>query len=273
MFLNAKDLLQSSVKARDGAVGDIKDIYFDDLHWTVRYLVVETGTLLKSRKVLLGPEAINRAEWPELSGPRHISVDLNHEQIQSSPDWSSDKPVSRQEEEYLRRYYGWPLYWGSAAAYGGVYPGVGVPLGGLGTMPGGMAVGAEGAPAVARAAEANDRPQGDPHLRSAREVKGYHIRARDGELGHVEDFLIHDRSWRVAYLVIDTRNWWPGRSVLVATSWVQAVSWTDGTVDFDVDRERIKGAPAYDPRRPLPDEYLAGLHDYYGRAREGQASA
>ena len=122
MLFNAKELLHGSVKARDGAIGDVKDAYFDDQYWTVRYLVVEAGTLLKSRQVLLSPEAINRAEWPEQGGLRQIAVDLNQEQVRNSPSVDTHKPVSRQEEEELRRYYGWPLYWGGAAAYGGVFP-------------------------------------------------------------------------------------------------------------------------------------------------------
>lgn len=265
MLLKAKELLHSSVKARDGAIGDVKDAYFDDQYWTVRYLVVEAGTLLKSRQVLLSPEAINRAEWPETTGVRLIAVDLNHEQVRNSPAVDAHKPVSRQEEEELRRYYGWPLYWGSSAAYGGVFPAGGAFAGPaavadpVASVAAAQAAGHGGAPAPAQ-------PRGDPHLRSMREVAGYAISATDGEIGHVEDFLVHDRSWRIAYLVVDTRNWWPGKKVIVAPEWVQDISWTDASVRFEVTRATIKQAPEYVADGPLTPEYLAALHAYYHRS-------
>ena len=98
------------------------------------------------------------------------------------------------------------------------------------------------------------------------EVAGYAIAAADGAIGHVEDFLVHDRSWRISYLVVDTRNWWPGKKVIVAPEWVQDISWADASVRFDVDRETIKSAPEYTGRGPLTPEYLAALHAYYRRS-------
>ncbi len=263
MLLTLKDLLQSSVKARDGNIGSVKDLYFDDQHWTVRYLVVEAGSLLKSHKVLLSPEAINRAEWPELSGPRDIAVDLNHEQVRSCPPVEADQPVSRQQEEIVRRYFGWPAYWGTSASYGGVYPLAGMPL----NVPPAAAMVPSAAPPTEAVDEGRQpaEPQGDPHLRSGREVTGYAIAASDGELGHVEDFLVDDRSWRIGLLVVDTRNWWPGKKVLVSPAWIRSISWTDKSVGIDLDRATIRGAPEFDPGTTPSADFLARLQQYYGR--------
>jgi len=72
----------------------------------------------------------------------------------------------------------------------------------------------------------------DPHLRSTRQVTGYHIHATDGELGHVEDFIVDDENWAVRFLVVDTRNWLPGKKVLLSPQWIERVEWADSSVHF-----------------------------------------
>ena len=101
----------------------------------------------------------------------------------------------------------------------------------------------------------------DVHLRSVEAVTGYHIHASDGEIGHVEDFLIEDADWSIHYLVVDTKNWWPGKKVLVSPRSAGEIDWTDRLVNLDVDRQKVKDSPAYDPtitidravRRKAPD--------------------
>ena len=117
-----------------------------------------------------------------------------------------------------------------------------------------------------------DRPlqkKSDPHLRSVNDTIGYHLEAIDGAIGHVEDFLIDEDDWSVRYLVVDTRNWWPGKKVVIAPSWISDVSWTRSQVVVDLTREAIKGSPAYDPSVPWNPAYAMELHDYYGRPRYG----
>ena len=119
----------------------------------------------------------------------------------------SDRPVSRQHELELHGYYGWPLYWGGGmvtAGTLGVYPELVVQ----------PELHKEETPA--RGEEAVGQAQDDPHLRSAREVTGYHIQAVDGGIGHVQDFIVDDEDWGIRYMLVDTRNWLPGESVLVS---------------------------------------------------------
>ena len=261
MYINARELLHASVKARDGDIGTVKDLYFDDHHWTIRYFVVRTGTLLSRHKVLLGPEAINRAEWPERTGRQVIAADLTQEQVRNSPSVEGDRPVSRQQEEEVRRYFGWPGYWGSAATYAGVYPAGGMPL----TVPP-VAVSNPPMPESPADIPAGGRaPAGDPHLRSVHEVSGYAIAAADGAIGHVEDFLIDDRSWKIDFIVVDTRNWLPGRKTIIAPGWIQAISWTEKDVVVRATRAAIQGAPAYEADQALDPGYVARLADYYSR--------
>ena len=76
-------------------------------------------------------------------------------------------------------------------------------------------------PRARAALELGGKERDDPHLRSSRAVTGYHIQATDGDLGHVEDFIVDDHSWTIRYMVLDTTNWWPGKKVLVAPDWIE----------------------------------------------------
>jgi len=165
----------------------VKDFYFDDRHWAVRYLVADTGNWLAGKQVLISPYALVAVVKDE----EHISVDLTKKQIEKSPSLDTDKPVSRQFEEDYYGYYGWPSYWGGPDRWGSY-------------------------PYIEREREKwKEVRQGqkmwDPHLRSTRHVSGYHIQALDGEVGHVEDFIIDDETWSIRYLIVGTRNWWPGK--------------------------------------------------------------
>jgi hypothetical protein len=106
---------------------------------------------------------------------------------------------------------------------------------------------------------------GDRHLQSARDVMGYRIAATDGEIGHVDDFIVDDETWALRYMVVDTRNWLPGRKVLVATEWIREVRWTDASAVVDLTREAVRSSPEFDPAAPINREVEVQLYDYYGR--------
>ena len=72
-----------------------------------------------------------------------------------------------------------------------------------------------------------DRSEGDPHLRSVASVNGYHVHATDGDLGHVENLLADDVKWDIRYLVIATRDWWPGKHVRLAPFAVKDIDWSE----------------------------------------------
>ncbi|MEJ2285807.1 MAG: PRC-barrel domain-containing protein [Desulfobacterales bacterium] len=105
----------------------------------------------------------------------------------------------------------------------------------------------------------------ESHPRSTREVSGYLIQAADGEIGHVEDFIVDDDTWRLRYIVVDTRNWLPGRKVLISTQWTTAIDWAEEKFWIDLSTDRIKNSPEYDPAEPINRENEAKLYDYYGR--------
>ncbi len=217
MQRSVKQLFGYSIEATDGAIGHARDLYFDDVAWKVRYLVVDTGNWLTGRCVLLSPVALDRPAWQR----KVLPVRLSRRQVESSPDISTDLPVSRQHEVELFRYYSWPLYWG-----------------------GDDVAGPAAVPIVPSPEEEERRPspesRGDPHLRSAREVLGYHIRAVDGEIGHLDDLLLDDIGWPVDSLVLDTSNWPGGKKVQVSTDEVLRLEWAERKVYLRLKRDDLR---------------------------------
>jgi uncharacterized protein YrrD len=241
-----------TLAATDGDIGSVNDLYFDDLSWTIRYLVVDTGTWLPGRQVLISPLSVRRVD-------DKILVDLTRNQVQNSPPVEADKPVNRQQEEAIARYYDQRYYWEGPYRWGLLaYPGM--PPVPTAPIPA-DAMGEE------MAARERETPSGDPTLRSSRDVTGYYIAALDGEIGHVDDFLVEDRAWAIRYLLVATRNWWPGKKVLISPEWIKTVSWADSQVQVDLRRDEIKAAPEYDPSRPFDREYESRLIEHHNRRK------
>jgi sporulation protein YlmC with PRC-barrel domain len=241
MLIKIKSLAGFKLDGRDGEIGKVRDFYFDDQHWTIRYLVADTGNWLTGRQVLISPYALLVANKEE----QHIAIDLTKKQIEDSPSLNSDKPVSRQFEEAYYGYYGWPAYWGGPYMWG-FYPSI-----------------------VRDRKKWKTSTKGektwDPHLRSTQEVSGYNIQATDGEIGHVEDFVLDDDTWAIRYLVIDTRNWLPGKKVLVSPQWIERISWSKMKIFFDLPCATIKQSPEYSEESLLTRDYETRLHRHYNR--------
>ncbi len=239
MLYNAKTLKGYKLDSLDGELGEVDEFYFDDRHWTVRYLVANTGNWLTGRQVLISPYALVAA----IKAEQHIAVNLTKKQIEESPSLVTEKPVSRQFEDSYYGYFGYPMY------YGGPY------------MWGYSAYIARD-PEVWKA-PSNSEDSWDPNLRSTDAVDGHTIQANDGEIGHVEDFIIDDETWAIRYLVVNTRNWWPGKKVLVSPHWIERVSWSDSKVFVNLSREAIKQSPEYTEESLLTRDYETGLHRHY----------
>jgi uncharacterized protein YrrD len=252
MIRGAHDLKGFCIGATDGEIGEVKDIYFDDERWVIRYLVVDTGEWLPGRKVLISPLSVRATQW----GHRRVDVALTRQQVKHSPDIDTDKPVSRQHEAAYFSYYGYPAYWDGASLWGATAQ----PL-----VPPPISPELHGARTLTEKTKEEAASHADSHLRSTREVSGYHIQALDGTIGHIEDFLFDEHSWQVRYIEVDTRNWWPGKHVLIAPQWIDTMDWSNRTAHVHVTRAAIKDSPPYDPTVPLPGSYEADLHRHYGR--------
>jgi uncharacterized protein YrrD len=246
-----KDLNGFTIGATDGDIGTVKECFFDDQSFTVRYVVVDTGSWLAERKVLLSPMAFRAMDWEH----KRITAALSRAQVEKSPDVDTHMPVSRQHETEYYGYYGYTPYWEGTYLWGASpYPAF------------------EYGPQVSAADLERERrwaweakARNNPHLRSSRAVTGYHIHATDGDIGHVSDFVIDDRSWAIRYMIVDTTNWWPGKKVLVAPTWIENVDWDQSKVHVNVTRSQIEHSPEYDHAQPIARPYEAQLHGYYGR--------
>jgi hypothetical protein len=259
MLRNLKELENYKISATDGEVGHVKDFYFEDDAWVVRYFVVDAGSWLSSRMVLISPISVHHPDWVE----RTLPVSITREQVKNSPDIDTDKPVSRQNEAQYMGYYGYPYYWGGVGMWGeGLYPYTMIP--GYVDEGGDRIEREREMEAYLRDERARHRND-DPHLRSCNAVTGYHIEAIDGEIGHVSGFLVDDETWAIRYLIIDTSNWWMGHKVLIAPPWIKDVRWSDQIVSVDLSRETIKNAPPYDSAADWSREQELSLYRHYGR--------
>jgi len=246
MQYSIKNLKGFAIGATDGDIGTLDDFYFDDEFWTIRYLVAETGNWLMNQKVLISPFALGEVDVSK----ERLYVTLTKKQVEESPSIDTDQPVSRQHEALFLDYYSYPYYWDGPFLWG--------------PMPYPRFSDAD----RKRDEEAREKREeaNDLHLRSADKVTGYHIEATNGDIGHVQDFIVDGETWEIRYMVVDTQNLWPGKKVLVAPQWVGRVSWSDSKVYVDLSREAIKNGPEYHPEA-LNREYEETLYDYYKRPR------
>jgi sporulation protein YlmC with PRC-barrel domain len=244
MLRNLKKLEGYKVRATDGDLGKVVDFLLDDDRWTVRYLVVDTGGIFSGRQVLISPISFQDVDH----SAERIHLALTMDKIKNSPSIDLDKPVSRQHERDYYGYYGYPFYWG----YGGLW--------GAGYYPGSMVT----AP-YDRAVQPPGEPASDVHLRSARELTGYHIEGTDGSVGHVEDFKVDDESWALRYMVVETSNWWVGKSVRISPEWTSRVSWLDRKIYLGMTRAEIKASPVWAVDDPINPPFEERLYRHYGR--------
>lgn len=250
MLREVRWLHGAMIHAQDGEIGRVDEILFDDEQWTVRYLIVDTGNWLAGRKVLISPLAFGHLDWEHHT----LNVNLTRKQVEKSPGVDTDQPVSRQWEQDYYNYYSWPYYWDGLGGWGNnLYPRdrVAEPVGVVMT--------------VAEKADADRQEHDDAHLRSTAEVTGYGISATDGPLGHVQDFIIDDTNWRVAYITIDTRDWWPEKKVMLPSIWVGKVHWPERYVTINATRDQIKNAPEWDHTQPIDLAFMDQLAGYYAR--------
>ncbi len=248
MLRHAKQLEHYELRARDGKIGHVRDFLFDDRSWVVRYLVIDTGSWLNSRKVLVSPTAVSRAEWEQ----KLLPVNLTRDQVRTSPGIETEGPVTREQEAALSTYYNWPAYWGAVG-----FPDVGFALPTIPIVPPPGAL--EDATGTSTALLT------EHHLRSVRAVTGHAIEATDGEIGHVDDFLIDDFNWSIRYLIVDTGNWLPGKKVILAPQWIHQVGWDEAKVFVDLTRAAVQASPPFDPAHPITGDYAGRLHDHYRR--------
>ena len=258
MLRDIGELTGYAIEATDGPIGHVRDFYFDDVAWVVRYFVVDAGKWLASRKVLISPIGMG----PPDDTKRGLPVLLTQRQVHDSPDLATDGPVSHEDEKRLMAFHGYPAYWG------------GMGLWGDGGMPNLMMPGMDPLTLMrldgdARLLDADTAPHDvavDHHLRSFATITTYRLHATDGEIGRVRGLLVDPASWAIRYLIVDTADWWLGRRVLVPPLWANSVDWLEETISVDLTRRQVKDAPPFEPDRPVDREQERALHRHYDRS-------
>ena len=244
MFKNLRDLEGFRLRAKDGEIGHVTDLYFEDDEWVVRYFVVATGSWLFGKKVLVSPNSVHKVNWDDAC----IEVGLTTEQVRNSPDIDTDRPISRQQEAEYHLYYNFPPYWGGVALWGRY------------DQPGG-----EQSPDD-EATTQQDKSYGaqwDSHLRSAREVRGYGVLSIDGQVGHLDNFLMEVETWAIRYLVVNTGGRLKKHEVLFAPKLVDRVVWAEATVKVNASSALIEGAPEYHRGEAIDRAYEESLFAHY----------
>jgi hypothetical protein len=192
---DAGALIGSPVIALNGEAGHVRDLLFDDESWQVTHVVLDVGNWLRRRDVVVPVSAFHFPNWRR----KLMRVRLTRSEVRSSPDVESEKPVYRQQEIAMRKYFGALACWVDAEF-------------GLGSMPTWVKY-----PTAA---------EGDPHLRSVRHLVGYRVRATDGYFGRLNGFLVDKDSWRLTYVEVSVPR--PlQRIVAVPTAWVDRISWSE----------------------------------------------
>jgi hypothetical protein len=204
-----------SLATEDGEIGSVKDFYFDDQHWNIRYLVVETGNWFFGGKVLISPYAIQGVAWED----RLLKVKMTKDQVRSSPSIDTNLPVSKQLEKKLNDYYAWP-YYGSA--------GMGYPTTGM--------------VKVSRTvrSELEDNTAADKHLRSYRHVRDYKVYNPDGFLGETADFLVDTADWTLPYLVVEMADAADGDMIAIPTDQIASIDFSTYAVAVTLDTAQLK---------------------------------
>ena len=253
---NESGSLKTDGADSDGAVlGTVHDLYFDDVAWQLRYFVVDTGGWLQSRRILVTPDACQSIDPAD----QRLITTLTKAQIETSPSYDTKKPVARQYEAQLHQHFSWQPYWSGA-----LFPATGIySLPAVATLESTHFLGNHdqrsnnqhsnnqapladsnnAADGLAPPSQAGKTAQIESQLRSLQEVIDYDIQARDGSVGHVDDYLMDRETWQLKFLVVDINNWLPEDQVVLAIGWLKNIDWKKQSALVDLPKKTIEQAP------------------------------
>jgi hypothetical protein len=234
----ARTLEACTLLAVDGAVGTIEQFYFDAQLWTIRYLVVSSGNLQAGWRLLVSPVAIGDVR----AGDKQIDIELTCGQIRNSPAVDTHKSLTRGFEARYYDYYGWPAYWKTGASCGSPQP----------------------CRAIFGTRRAGNDVTARPGLRVTTEIKALVVKARDGFIGQVVDFIIDSRYWMIRYLDIEMRDKWQRKHVLVHPGWIEDIDWAVGIAEVALTCDAVRQAPEFDTNGTIDREYETRLFRCYG---------
>jgi uncharacterized protein YrrD len=239
-MIKFKDIKGFEVTCTNESVGKIKDVSFDELSNSVRYLVIDTSSWLPGKKVLVKPDAVSRVDMSD----EQVQLKLSKSKFEESPSLESDLPVSRQHEEALHTYHGMAPYWSANLHLGGSwfpYPAYPISSSNLSIL-------GRNYPVEWQELQERRRERFDNHLRSCDEVCGYKIASRDDEeFGEVSDMIIDVNIWQVVDLVLSSRKWLPGgKTFACSPMFVDAIDENKEVLNVDLKKQTLLDSPEFD---------------------------
>lgn len=259
MLRKLKNLEGFTIHGKDDDLGKVKDFYFDQQRFGLRYVVVDTGNWLKHQKTLISTKSFTKINYEQ----EEILVDLTSDELEEAPSLDKNKPISKVMEEKLVKHFDWPIYWVSPHPTDG-------PAIQAGSVIREVLFDFNELTAEEKRTKENDV---ESNLRSFNEVRGYHIQAEDKEFGHLEDLFVDEEDWAIRYLLIDTRNILPGKDVLIAPEWLELISWNEEKIFVNKTKEEIKNAPEYREEKTdylVHRDYEEKLYDHYDELKYWQ---
>lgn len=242
MYQDLKQLYGRKLRASDGEIGHVQDFYFDDLTWAIRYVVVDTGTWLTGKQVLLSPHAFGPQGFGRSDSDfGSLRVHLTRKQIADCPSIETHRPVSRQYEQNYFRYYGWPTYWEGGGLWGSATFPVTPPT-----------------PLPENLLRPEPAHRDEIHLRSAKAVTGYQIQTLDGPFGTVSDFMVEIWSWGIREVVVETGHWYAGKPVLILPEHIRRISYEESTVSVNLTKDDLRQTTKNDVAQPAVAAVGAG---------------
>jgi hypothetical protein len=213
MLQDIEEIYGDKLAALDGDIGHVKEFYFDDKTWTIRYLVADMGSWLTGRHVLLSPDTFGRLDKQE----KTLHVKLHKKQIENSSSLESHRSISRQ---YEMEYYCYP------AEAPVNWPAVNRVL----------------IPSLKSDAEAHlqHHRRAEKHLQSTRAVTGYSIQATDGTIGHVSGLLTDDQTWTIREVVVETGHWYPNKQILISINKIERISYEESKIFVNLTKADIQ---------------------------------
>jgi sporulation protein YlmC with PRC-barrel domain len=254
MLRGAKEFQGDAICARDGDLGKVRTLYFDEEEWRIYSMVVETGAWFAGRHLLIPSDVLGDLDQEH----QRLTVELTQEDIRNSPEAPKHQASFMEDSRVIQRYSGCNVYWSSdpCVLQSVASPPASIPI---------PAAPLTGAALTGAALELADRQSRGAPLHSTRDLMGYAIQATDGEIGHVEDVVIDTATWHIRYLVVDTQNGWPTKKILISPRWIHQVHWDTLQVAVELRRDRIKKSPEFDASAPPDRDYEVRLFDHYGR--------
>jgi hypothetical protein len=221
MYTRVKNLCRMAVYSREGRIGRVSQVLFDDESWAIRHIVVTLDDALGWRQILVDPSCV--ADIDQRSGQVRLYIPTS--QAVCCPDADSDMPVSRQKARDTSLSTSYCLYANEIPAF---FP--------------------TAIPSALFEQETDGEPgagnqPADVHLRSSREVLRYRLRGRDRRFGHIKDFIFSERDWMIRQIEVSVRDGLFSRRIRLSPVWVVDVNWADREVSVDLPAKAIRDAP------------------------------